>query len=68
VDTIYTNEESGEIEITMHDSEDVYCPYWNLSDFNSSNALYLLSELEDIVNYIAEENCKIVKDWEPYND
>ena len=65
IDTIITNED-GDVEVMLHDSEDCYEPWWDLSDFNASNALYLLYELEAIIEF-AENNKKhkVVTDWEP---
>ena len=65
--TIFTDGE-GRIEILLHDSEDSYNPYWELSDFNASNALYLLEELENIVDFLDENDEDIVTDWEPDMD
>lgn len=67
LDTIFTDGE-GRIEILLHDSEDSYNPYWELSDFNASNALYLLEELENIVDFLDENDEDIVTDWEPDMD
>ena len=67
IDTIVTNPQ-GEIGVMLHDSEDCYNPWWDLSDFSATDALYLLSELEDIVAYVAEYDEEIVKDWEPEED
>lgn len=63
LDTIFTDGK-GRIEILLHDSEDSYTPYWDLSDFNASNALYLLEELENIVDFLKENDEDIVTDWE----
>lgn len=68
IDTIVTHPETGKISVMLHDSEDTYNPWWDLSDFYATDALYLLSELEDIVNYISEYDEEIVKDWEPECD
>lgn len=63
LDTIVTHED-GEIEVMLHDSEDTYNPYWELSDFNASNALYLLQELEDIIKVVSESKKKVVTDYD----
>lgn len=63
LDTIFTDGK-GKIGMTLHDSEDAYAPYWDLSDFNASNALYLLEELENIVDFLKENDEDIVTDWE----
>lgn len=44
--------DSGEIEIRLSDSEDCYCPLWDLSDLTATDSLYLLSELEAVVEHI----------------
>lgn len=64
LDTIYT-EENGELGFIMHNNDDTYCPYWELSDFNASNAYYLLTELEEIAEYVEVNHEEVVKDWEP---
>ena len=68
IDTIVTHPETGEIGVMLHDSEDTYNPWWDLSDFSATDALYLLSELEDILAYVREYDEEIVTDWEPDND
>lgn len=61
--------ETGEVEVTLQDSEDCYSYVWDLSDFNASNALYLLSELEDIIKLVEEEGRPIITDYdENYED
>lgn len=64
LDTIITKP-SGEIEIMLHDSEDCYEPWWDLSDFTATDSLYLLSELEDIITLVEEEGCPIIEDYDP---
>ena len=64
IDTIITKED-GEIEVMFHDSEDCYEPWWELSDFNASNALYLLEELESVIEYVKRTGEKVVKDYDP---
>ena len=46
--------ESGEIEIRLSDTEDCYCPVWDLSDLSATDAMYLLTELEAVAKYIEE--------------
>ena len=53
IDTVEQNE-SGEIEIRLSDLEECYCPVWDLSDLSSTDALYLLIELEEVAKYIQE--------------
>lgn len=60
-----TAQEDGEIEIMAHDSEDTYNAYWELSDFNVSDALHLLKELESIIEYIQQTKEKVVRDYDP---
>ena len=64
LDTIITNKD-GEIKVMFHDSEDCYEPWWELSDFNASNALYLLEELESVIEYVKKTGEKVVKDYNP---
>ena len=65
LDTLVTDA-SGEIGCYLHDSEDCYNPYWELSDFNASDALCLLQELEDIIEIVG--NGKVVTDYDPDYD
>ena len=53
IDTVEQTE-SGEIEIRLSDTEDCYCPVWNLSDLSATDAMYLLTELEAVAKYIEE--------------
>lgn len=53
IDTVEQTE-SGEIEIRLSDFEECYCPVWNLSDLNATDAMYLLTELEAVAKYIEE--------------
>ena len=64
LDTILTKP-SGEIEIMLHDSEDCYEPWWDLSCLTATDSLYVLSELEDIVKLVEEEGRPIIKDYDP---
>ena len=63
LDTIITKED-GDIEVMLRDSEDCYEPWWELSDFNASNALYLLRELEAIIDYVDRTGEKVVTDYD----
>ena len=56
--------ETGEVEVTLQDSEDCYSYVWDLSDFNASNAYYLLDELENIAEYVQENNVEVVREEE----
>ena len=51
VDTVEQTE-SGEIESRLSDTEDCYCPVWDLSDLTATDALNLLVELEAVVEHI----------------
>lgn len=53
IDTVEQTK-SGEIEIRLSDTEDCYCPVWDLSDLNATDAMYLLTELEAVAKYIEE--------------
>lgn len=64
LDTIITKP-SGEIEIMLHDSEDGYQPWWDLSYLTATDSLYVLSELEDIITLVEEEGAPIIKDYNP---
>lgn len=64
VDTVYINDE-GLLEATMYDSEDCYCTVWPDNYFNASNAYYLLTELEEIAEYVEVNHEEVVKDWTP---
>ena len=63
LDTIYTNPD-GTLGFTMSDSEDSYNPYWETADFNTSNALYLLEELEEVKELI-DGGEKLITDYDP---
>lgn len=63
VDQIETDED-GQITVKLKDSEDSYLFDWDLSDFNASNAYYLLTELEDIAEIIENNGGKAVTDPE----
>ena len=64
LDTLYTNPD-GSIEMTMHDTEDCYNPYWQLASLNANERLYLLYELEDILEVVEENGGEVVKDYNP---
>ena len=62
-----------DIDIMLHDSEDCYEPMWDLSDMNTTDALYMLEELELIADFHTEHPDKPVLteydvdfDWENY--
>ena len=61
------------ISILLHDSEDCYEPMWDLEDMNTTDALYMLQELEQIVEFHENNPDKPVLteydedfDWENY--
>lgn len=63
----------GDISILLHDSEDCYEPMWDLGNMNTTDALYMLDELEQIVDFHAEHPDEPVLteydedfDWENY--
>ena len=67
LDTIYTNPD-GTLGFYLSDTEDSYNPYWELNDFNVSNALYLLIELENVKELI-DGGEKVITDYDPdYDD
>ena len=64
---------NGDISIMLHDSEDCYEPMWDLVDMTTTDALYMLEELEEIVNFHTEHPDKHILteydvdfDWENY--
>ena len=48
------------ITITLHDTEDCYEPTWDLADMTITDALYMLEELEEIVDFHTEHPDKPV--------
>lgn len=63
IDLIRTSD-SGELEIHLTDTEDSYSCWWDLSDFNASNSLYLLYEVEAIAEYVEESGEEVVTEEE----
>lgn len=62
-----------DIAILLHDSEDCYEPMWDLEVMNTTDALYMLDELEQIADFHTEHPDKPVLteyeedfDWENY--
>ena len=51
LDTAVLKPNSEDITIALHDTEDCYEPYWELEDLNPVDALYMLEELEQIVEF-----------------
>ena len=67
IDTV-TYSPSGEFNVLLHDSEDMYEPVWALDDFSATDALYLLEELEMVSDYVDETNEPVVSEYDPYYD
>jgi len=68
-----TQAPNGDINIMLHDSEDCYEPVWCLEDMTTTDALYMLEELEQIAEFHAGHPDKPVLteydvdfDWENY--
>ena len=73
LDTALIDARNGEIGIMLHDTEDCYEPWWDLADMTTTDALYMLEELEQIADFHAEHPDKPVLteydadfDWENY--
>ena len=73
IDTVLVDARDGKIGIMLHDSEDCYEPWWDLEDLTTTDALYLLEELEEIADFHKENPDKEVLtdydadfDWENY--
>ena len=73
LDTALIDARDGEIGIMLHDTEDCYEPWWDLADMTTTDALYMLEELEQIADFHAEHPDKPVLteydadfDWENY--
>ena len=62
IDTIERTD-SGEIEILLSDSEDCYRFVWDLSDITATDSLYLLSELEDVIEHVQTTKEEVVKEY-----
>ena len=50
----------GGTTIMLHDTEDCYEPIWDLADMTITDALYMLEELEEIVDFHTEHPDKPV--------
>ena len=61
VDRVFT--ENGKLYFAMSDTEDSYETEWALTDFNASNAHYLLQDLEEIAKYLVESGEEIVTEY-----
>lgn len=73
LDTALIDARNGEIGIMLHDTEDCYEPWWDLADMTTTDALYMLEELEQIAEFHTEHPDKPVLtdydadfDWENY--
>lgn len=62
IDTIEQTD-SGEIEIHLSDSEDCYAPVWDLSDLTATDTIYVLTELENVIERVQTTNEKVVKEY-----
>ncbi len=62
IDTVETKE-SGEIEIHLSDSEDCYSPVWDSSDLTATDALSLLTELENVIGHTEKTGEKPVREY-----
>ena len=60
--------ENGEPYFELCDSEDGYEVEWELSDFNASNSLYLLQELEEIAECANDDGEEIRKEYDEDED
>lgn len=72
LDTVEMTPE-GDIDISLHDSEDCYEPVWCLEDMTVTDALYVLEELEAVSTFHENHPDKAVFteydpdfDWENY--
>ena len=72
IDTVVLKPNSKDITIALHDTEDCYEPFWELEDLNPADALYMLQELEEIVEFHEGEEKPVLTeydedfDWENY--
>ena len=73
IDTVLVDARDGSIGIMLHDTEDIYEPWWSLEDLTVTDANYLLEELEEIADFHKENPNKEVLtdydadfDWENY--
>lgn len=64
LDTALIDARNGEIGIMLHDSEDCYEPWWDLTDMTTTDALYMLEELEQIANFCKENKTKVLTDYD----
>lgn len=65
-DTVFM--EGDTIGLYLHDTEDCYNPYWEAQDMTASDAVNLLTELEDVAEYIDKTGKEVVKDYDPDYD
>ena len=63
LDEINTTKD-GKIEVLLRDGEDCYEFWRRLKEFNASEALYLLRELENIIEYVSETGEDVVKEYD----
>lgn len=62
IDTI-EDDGNGNIEIRLSNSEDCYCPLWSLSDLTASDAIYVLKELENVIEHVQATKEDVVKEY-----
>lgn len=55
----------GDIDISLHDSEDFYEPVWCLKEMSTTDVLYLLEELEEVVEYHKENGGDVFTEYDP---
>lgn len=58
------NTENGEPEFVLQDSEQTCEVTRSLNEFSTSELLYVLEQLEDIMQYAADEDEDIVAEWQ----
>jgi len=63
INSVRTNA-MGDPVFILVDTEDSYEYEWELDDFNASNTLYLLQQLEAVAEYISETGENVVTDEE----
>ena len=63
IDTI-EDDGNGNIEIHLSNSEDCYCPLWTLNDLTASDAIYVLKELENVIEHVQATNEDVVKEYD----
>ena len=62
IDTI-EDDGNGNIEIHLSNSEDCYCPLWSLSDLTATDAINVLTELENVIEHVQATKEEVVKEF-----